>query len=666
MCGIFGIVDRLGNSADLTILSALAEGLRHRGPDSGDGFTSDHASIGMQRLAIIDTEGGRQPLWNERRTVAVVANGEIYNFVELRRELERRGHRFQTGSDCEVIVHSYEEYGAEFLSRLRGMFAFALVDFEARRVWIARDRLGEKPLYLVETPDRIVFASELQALVGAGVVPLVLDDIAVRDYFMWGFVPEPRSPLVGSRKLPAAHVLEISLDTWRVREHCWWRPSDAPAVDGDPGELLSQVLDDIGELTIRADVPVGIALSGGIDSSALAALACSHASHELHTFTVGYGGRDRRDESESAAAFASMLGTEHHRVVLEPPRVAADFPRMCQSRDEPIADIAGPAYLALMEAAHHAGVPVLLLGQGSDELFWGYSWAVDAVRANLRKRRLLAGAAGLGAYLRMERPPLSYSGLITWALDAGGFGSGLRAWRRDRHAPAGQAIFFDDLHSWTAAEKALGRVTTGDFRERVAAVRPESVFTSNELSNRPDLTVTDLVVSTYLLSNGINQADRLAMAQSVEVRLPFVDYRLVETVMGLRRNTEDWQLPPKAWLREALKSVLPQEIFDRPKRGFTPPWRLWSNAIFREHGEALIGGVLVETGVFRRLDSVPRPLDRLGRLAPLPMAALSLELWARGLRERQSASGLTRTTAPCSGWRRYGDIGGLEEREALI
>jgi len=651
VCGIFGILNRSGlRKNDPAVLSALADCLMHRGPDGGNGIMTDRVAIGMQRLAIIDLAGGMQPLWNERRTVALVANGEIYNFVERRRELEQRGHRFATSSDCEVIVHLYEELGAGCLDQLRGMFAFALVDFERRLVLIARDRLGEKPLYLAESDGRIVFASELQALVGAGVVPFVLNDVAVRDYFLWGYVPEPDSAIVGTRKLPAGSFLEISLDTWAVRERRWWSALDAPEVHGNPRDVLVESLSEVGRLTVRADVPVGVALSGGIDSSAVAALACANAASDVHTFTVGYEGQDHHDESDVADTYASMLGTQHHRVVLETDLVARDFPRMCRARDEPISDLSGSGYLALMEAARAEEVRVLLFGQGADELSWGYPWAADAVRANLRKGALLAGRVGLGAYFRPTRPPRSYGALVSWALDGGGLLAGRRAWQRDLSSPASEAVFYNGLPWWRWAVRQLGLSVTDDFLERVEPVRPERHGVSADLSSRPDLAITDLLLRTYLLSNGINQSDRLSMSASVECRLPLVDYRLVETVIGLRRRIEDWKLPPKAWLRDALSEGLPREILERPKRGFTPPWRSWSKEIFAAHGAALPDGILVEMGVLRPMDSVPSPFDRFGRRAEVVMPALMLEMWARGMRELEASSLTAGRRGPGQPW----------------
>lgn len=606
----------------------------------------------MQRLAIIDPAGGMQPLWNERRTVALVANGEIYNFVERRRELEARGHYFATDSDCEVIVHLYEEAGADCVHQLRGMFAFALIDFEKQRVLIARDRIGEKPLFIAGSADRLVFASELGALIGAGVIPFHLNDAAVRDYFLWGYVPEPDSPVVGCRKLPTASYIEVSLDPWSVQEHRWWSPSDAPDIEGDPRELLVETLSEIGRLTIRADVPVGVALSGGVDSSAVASLACAHAAGDVHTFTVGYEGSGHNDESDVAAAYASQLGTQHHRVILEHSRVARDFPRMCQARGEPICDASGSGYLALMEAAHDAGVPVLMFGHGADELSWGYPWSADAVKANFRKQELLAGRAGLAAYLQPRRPPRSYGGVVTWALEAGGFVAGYRDWQRDRSSPPGQMVFFDQQPSWRLAARNLERLATPGFMERVCASRAERFFTFPSLPKRPDLAMTNLFLSTYLLSNGIVQADRLSMSASVECRLPLVDYRLVETVIGLRRHTEDWRLPPKTWLRGALSRTVPGEVLARPKRGFTPPWRAWCREIFRQHGDTLPRGVLVELEILRAVDEVPNPFDRFGRQAPTVMPALMLEMWARGMRELEQQGCRGGEQRPPAGWTR--------------
>lgn len=653
VCGIFGLIDRRGlDGTDTEVLARLSNCLRHRGPDGAGGVATTKVAIGMRRLAIIDPAGGMQPLWNENKTVALVANGEIYNFVERRKELEGRGHHFATGSDCEVIVHLYEEYGTGCLDFLRGMFAFALVDFERRKVILARDRLGEKPLFLVEGGDRIVFASELQALVGAGIVPFSLDDVAIRDYFLWGYVPEPAAPIAGVRKLAAGHFLQISLDDRQVQERRWWAPLDAPAIDGDPSELVAEALFDIGKLTIRSDVPAGVALSGGLDSNTLTSLACHYAPTNVHTFTVGYEKGGRYDESALAAADASRLGTSHHEITITDDWVVKEFSRMCRARDEPISDISGLGYLAIVTAAHEAGVPVLLFGHGADELFWGYKWPRDAVGANLRKQALLEGRAGLGNYLNFERPPYSYSGGINWAFEAGGLLTGLRAWKRDKSSPPGQMVFYDQPDWWRSAGRGLEAIVSPSFLRRVDYPPPQRLFTFSELPKRPDIEITDLLIQTYLLSNGINQIDRLAMAESVESRLPLVDYRLVEIAIGLRRTIEDWRLPPKAWLQDAMREMVPGEVANRSKRGFTPPGRRWSAAIFRSHGAALVGGLLSELDVLHDMKRpVPR-FDRFGRTSSVALPALMLEMWAQGMRDLERLASIRLDTQDFPEWTR--------------
>ncbi|MDX6711939.1 MAG: hypothetical protein QOH96_2955, partial [Blastocatellia bacterium] len=275
MCGIAGIVGRNALSeAELNELDVVNELLIHRGPNGAGRFRSGNVALAMRRLSIIDLEGGFQPLYNEDRTLALVANGEIYNFIELREQLEAKGHEFQTGSDCETILHLYEEHGLDFVDHLRGMFAFALWDSRRRRLVIARDRMGEKPLYLFEHNQRIVFSSELKSLLAFSTVPFELDPESVNLYFHYQYVPEPRTMLKGVRKLDAAHMLVVDVDQWRTKDICYWRMEDAPPIEtADPARRIREELEVISKIVVRSDVPVGVALSGGMDSSAIAALA---------------------------------------------------------------------------------------------------------------------------------------------------------------------------------------------------------------------------------------------------------------------------------------------------------------------------------------------------------------------------------------------------------
>ena len=635
MCGISGIVSRDGLAPDdLERVAAMSRALIHRGPDDSGCFGASHVALASRRLSIIDLGGGRQPLYNEDRSLALVANGEIYNHAELRRQLEARGHRFKTGSDCEAILHAYAEYGPACVERLRGMFAFALWDDARRRLVLARDPLGEKPLYLYERDGRLLFASEMKALLRSGEVPFELDPEAVDLYFHYQYVPEPRTALKGVRKLDAARLLVIDVEPWRVEESCYWRMEDAPPLDGDAPALIREQLETVGALVTRADVPVGVALSGGLDSSVVAAVAARQRPGELHAFSVGYPGRPEGvDERDEARAFARHLDLPFHEVEVETQAVVEFFPELSYWRDDPVADYSGHGYYAVMHKAREHGVPVMLQGQGGDELFWGYPHLRRAALESVEKAALHGG--GPGAPLRYLKPAapasLSRESLSAWARDLGGARSGWRRMREHRASPAGRLLFYDLLPDFDAAAEGVGGLYAGPFAERLEEGSASSLFTLPQPWPRVDVALTRLVCDTYLRANGVAQGDRLAMASSVELRLPLLDRQLVETVIGLRKARTDLRLPPKAWLRRAVEGLLPEWVLNRPKRGFAPPVGEWHRALFDAHGESLRGGYLVESGVLKpeaadMLASGPFPS---GLTSPLSFKALVLEHWSR-------------------------------------
>ncbi len=634
MCGIFGIIrPRSLNDADEALLRKLADAQIHRGPD-GEGFlAADGVRLGMRRLSIIDLTGGWQPLWNEDKSIGLVANGEIYNYVELRRDLERRGHRFHTKSDCETIAHLYEEYGTDCVKHLRGMFAFALHDAKRRRVLIARDRIGEKPLQLVETKDGLVFCSEAGSLVRAGAVPFEPDWGAIKLYLHYSFVPEPLSAVRGIRKLPAGHLLEIELDPWAITQRRYWSMEDAPTIDRDPVTAVREQLEEIGELIIRSDVPVGVALSGGLDSSAIACLAAKRYAGKIEAFTVGYPGSPWQDERGAARELADYLKIKMHEIELTTDDVVRLFSEVCYRRDDPIADPSGPSYLALMQAARAANVPVMLLGQGGDELFWGYPWVQEAVRQSRRKLAARSGQAGVRDYLSYRRPPMSYVGGMRWLRDLGGLRSSLSRYRSDLTSDPHQLVFYNTASHYMEAAQAISDTMTDGFQQATAGVDPAAIFRGAELWDRPDLSITRLICETYLLCNGINQGDRLSMAASVEGRMPLVDYRLIETVIGLRKLRPDDQLAPKAWLRGAVQGIVPDFVLARQKRGFTPPWRAWIRAIMDRYGQDLHDGYLVKSGILspKAVDRLRRGITRVSTPMPIALEIMVLEEWCRGM-----------------------------------
>jgi asparagine synthase (glutamine-hydrolysing) len=621
------------SSEDVQRVRAVNQGLHHRGPDGEGEYQATHIALAMRRLSIIDLAGGWQPLYNEDQSLALVANGEIYNFVELRHRLEGRGHKFRTASDCETILHLYEDHGLDCVQHLRGMFAFALWDTKRRRLLLARDRMGEKPLYLYEVAGGLLFASELKAILRSGLVPFELDPRAVNLFFHYQYVPEPATPIKGLRKLPAGHLMTVEADPWRLEERCYWRMEDAPPLDGDPVELIRTELERVSELVVRSDVPVGVALSGGLDSSAVAALAVKKYPGTIHAFSVGYPGRPPNDERRDAEGLARQLGMPFHDIEMETDPMVKAFPEMVYARDDPIADISGYGYYSVMKLAREHGVPVVLQGQGGDELFWGYSWVQQAViesreKEKFQRERWLA----LPQYLRWKFP--TRRGLrawLGWARDLAGLRTGWRRFRR--HAKGGESrlVFYDLSEDYRLASETAGGLYGPAFEDQVFENGAAELFTLPLPWPNLDVTLTRLICGTYLLENGVAQGDRLGMASSVELRLPLLDYRLVETVIGLRKARSDLSLPPKSWLKAALKDVLPEWVMNRPKKGFAPPILEWHRCLFAAHGEALRDGFLVKTGILSseaasQLAAGPFPPTAV---APLSFKALVLEWWCR-------------------------------------
>ncbi|HEV8158639.1 MAG TPA: asparagine synthase (glutamine-hydrolyzing), partial [Pyrinomonadaceae bacterium] len=288
MCGISGIITKEKLSPELkAAVSRMSAAQIHRGPDGAGEFSSDNIALGMRRLSIIDPNGGWQPLYNEDKSLALIINGEIYNYIELRERLKASGHRFRTDADGEVILHLYEENDADFISHLRGMFAFALWDEKRRRLILARDRMGEKPLYLYERDGELFFASELKGLLRSNFVPFELDARAVNLYFYYQYVPEPLTAVKNVRKLDAARMLILDVENWRITEKTYWKMEDAPPIEGEPRDVIREKLEEVSKLIVRSDMPVGVALSGGLDSSIVAAFAAKQQPN-LHAFSVGY------------------------------------------------------------------------------------------------------------------------------------------------------------------------------------------------------------------------------------------------------------------------------------------------------------------------------------------------------------------------------------------
>ncbi len=605
MCGIAGVIAKRKDDHHKTILEKMVHLLRHRGPDGEGTYYSPHVLMGMRRLSIIDISGGWQPIYNEDKSLVLIMNGEIYNYIELQDFVKSKGHKLSTGSDCDVVLHLYEEYKTDCLHMLRGMFAFALYDIQKNIIFIARDRIGEKPIYIFQNDEMILFSSEIKSLLASGKISFDLDPVAVNDYFHYQFVPEPKTPIKNVRKLPRSSYLIIDINAWHTIERIYWDFEGAEPVEGDPTERIRQELDTIASLIVRADVPVGIALSGGLDSSSIAALTIRKYPDSMHAFSVGYPGRPSHDERNQAKELASFLGLQFHEIELSTNDFVHNFERLNFFRDDPIADISGYGYYSISKAAREHGVPVLLQGQGGDELFWGYEWVKDA-------------AAITENQLKRDR---------TWCQSRAGC-------KETKDCKKYRPIFYELSPDFRIALNEMNSYYTSSFNEKIYDSSPRDIYTFDYEWSYTDIRINRLIFDTYLLENGIAQGDRLSMANSVELRLPFVDYKLVELVIGLRKTFQtdpDYRRFPKPWLRSAMEGIVPDFVIRRPKQGFAPPVHEWHRALFTAYGHYLDGGYLVQEKILhpkagKILSSGPFPEEAV---TPISFKALVLEIWCR-------------------------------------
>jgi asparagine synthase (glutamine-hydrolysing) len=631
MCGIAGLFryrdgdDASRETVQRTVQKMIAP-LHHRGPDDEGVTVSGPFGLGHARLSIIDVAGGHQPIYNEDRTVAVVCNGEIYNHRELRRELQSRGHRFATGSDCEVIVHLWEEVGPACVELLSGMFALAVADFRKRRLLIARDRVGKKPLYVTDDGRGLAFASELKSLLAAGLVAPEIDPEALDLYLAYGYVPGPWTIFRGARKLPAGCYAVCDARGLKIERY--WdvdiRPSERASAPSD-AELLDELEQRIADSVrdrLESEVPLGAFLSGGIDSGTVVSFMAEAMSTPVRTHTVGFADR-ATDEREDAAAVARALGTDHVETEVHPDLVDV-LPRIAWHLDEPFADPSTvPTWYVSQETRKR--VTVALSGDGGDELFAGYKtrYAMhlleDRVRrgipAPLRKAVLPPLARHWPRSPRLPRPLRLASVFSNLAVDSD------RAYYQDRrHIP---------LH---LAERLLGE----DLRTRGTRFDP-FVALEPHLARAPQgdplARALYLDFKTWLADDGLVKVDRMSMAHALEVRCPLLDHRIVELAARVPSRLKLHGGRSKLLLRRVAERRLPAEILSRPKRGFAPPVSRW----LREDLRDLAHDLLLAPDALARDLFEPREVARLlddhqtQRLDAgwAIWALLMLEMWGR-------------------------------------
>lgn len=589
MCGITGKISFVKDGSFAEV-GPMERALNRRGPDSQGAYADKRVSLAMRRLSIIDLTTGDQPLFNEDKSLVIFGNGEIYNYLELQKLLRQKGHHLRTGSDIETVVHLYEEYGLGFISKLRGIFALALYDKKRQKLFLCRDRFGEKPLYYANVDGGILFSSELKSLLKAKKIAPVINPTSLSEFFHFNFVPEPNTILKDVHKIPASHFLEVDGTTGTSILHQYWNVDTIPWKETPnlPSHIKSSFAY-ASEITSRADVPIGIALSGGIDSSAILATLAPHQKDRLTAFSVGYEHQPASDERQQAKEFAEHFGVPFYTAEIKDDEVLTHFPQNIWNIDDPIAELGSHNLNEIYKLAHAHKVKVLLSGVGGDELFWGYPWFTSVVKTNLEAFRTNHGL---------------------------------------------KKLQFEDLRpKFIKAKQFTTHFFTGAFSDAVDQQKLTGHLDARQLRTQKDVVrrLQHLLQSRWLVShvNAIN--DRLSMANSVELRTPFLDYKLAELAYGSPTLQKGYQLPNKYWFKKALATELPPHVVNRKKRGFTPPTKRWLFRILNKYIHLLPGGYLQEQKFLS--GSKLSLLNKGWWLTPLywdeVYKMITMEVWAR-------------------------------------
>ena len=621
MCGIHGILNLTGAPAPAEVLSRMGRITRHRGPDDEGAHQDGPLAMGMRRLSIIDIAGGHQPLTNEDGTLWLVANGEIYNYHELSRSLAAQGHHLRTASDCETLLHLYEQHGDDFLANVNGMFAFALWDSRRRRLLLGRDRLGIKPLYLWNDGRRLIFASEAKAILNVPGIPTRLDHAALGSYLSLGYVPAPQSIFLGVRKLPPATLLIAEQD--RISERRYWHMPDAVDTTLDEAAWTVRVRARIEE-AVRAqmvsDVPVGAFLSGGIDSSAVVAFMSAHSNRPVKTYAIGFEGGDAEafyNELPHARRVAKLFGTDHHEILVRPDVVAL-LPRLLWHMDEPIADSAFITTFLVSEFARR-DVTVILSGVGGDELFAGYRRYLGN-HYQRRFERLPSGMRRAVAALGSRLPSDRHSPLLNTMRLAKGFlaSAGLPLDERYRS-------YVEVFDEGTAAEMLLAPLE--------ANAHPLAAAFADAASDDDLNRMLAVDAATQLPDDLLLLTDKMSMAVSLECRVPLLDHELFELAASIPQSVKLRGGRLKHIMKAALADVLPEDILQRKKRGFGTPMGAWFKGALAPLLRQLLSRESIERrGVFHHPAVAAlieahdaNRVDGTDRL----LALLNFEIWAR-------------------------------------
>jgi asparagine synthase (glutamine-hydrolysing) len=585
MCGICGLIFFDGNrSVSEKLISSMANSMAHRGPNESGIHVEGQCGLGHRRLSIIDVKGGRQPMNNDHGgcSVTMVYNGEIYNYLDLKRELREIGCQFTTKSDTEVILYAYKKWGVKCVNRFRGMFSFAIWDASLKRLFLVRDRMGIKPLYYYQDNEAVIFASEIKAIFASGLVESIVEHSALDSFLSLGYVPGPMTMFTGISKLLPGHSMTID-ESGKTEIECYWNFDKIEfnhiSFSGAQ-QKLDQLLSDSVEMRLMSEVPLGVFLSGGLDSSAITAFMSRITDQRIKTFTLGYVGADEADELGFARKVADLFGTEHHEFILKPQDFVDSIPELVSITEEPLAEsVAIPLYQIAKEAKPYA--TVLLSGEGSDELFGGYGLyakmlAMDRIRGLFKFCGMVPDACLPGDKLK------KYADWFSSAVEDRYRGtSGYLTERIRRHFYSRELLTY--IQEYNYLDKTFHRW----FKD---------------VAGRPPLSRLLYVDSkTWLLEDLLLRADKMTMATSVELRVPFLDHKIVEFASSLPAKYKINNGESKFILKKLMEKYLPKEIIYRKKMGFSVPTKRWfAGDLLGAAKDIIFSRKLLDTGWFQK------------------------------------------------------------------
>lgn len=564
MCGIFGIVQTGLDNIENKNLNQMQNSIKHRGPDHSGQYINKGAAIGVNRLSIIDLSAGNQPIYNEDGSLVIVYNGEVYNHLEIRDKLNKKGHVFKSHSDTETVLHAFEEYGEDCLKLFNGMFAFAIWNNRKNQLFLARDRLGIKPLYITDLDDGLAFASEAKALLEVLPGTPQPDWTAIYRYFSFGYIPTPESPFAGISKFPPGHFAWFNGKD--INKTCYWKPdyeakSEVNIVSASSTVL--ELLENAVKIELMSDVPVGVFLSGGLDSSAVALFAAKHSKQKVKSFGVRFE-ESTHDESADSRLVARHLGLDHHEFFFSNDMLSEYLSKVTDILDEPFGDSTALPLLALSEFAREH-VKVVLTGWGGDEIFAGYptykahklAQFYRKLPASISKKLIPSVASNL---------PVS-SKYMSFEFKAKRFIKGMDMPPEIQHFL--WMGYFDDL--------SLKQLFRANILEQVQGETYDPVYDILNGLNEKDIIsrIMHLDAKFFLEGNGLFQADRMTMASSLEARVPLLNINLLDYVNSLPVSIKMNGGKTKSLLRKALKKHLPEKILNKPKKGFGPPSSAW-------------------------------------------------------------------------------------------